>query len=67
MSINIPSGYKQTKVGVIPEDWKEYLFNDIFIFSTGKNIKQNEASPEFTIPCVRYGELIICITRLLQK
>jgi len=34
-----------------------YQFNDIFNFSTGKKIKQNEASPEFEIPCVRYGEL----------
>lgn len=36
---------------------KKYSFNDIFNFSTGKNIKQSEASPEFEIPCVRYGEL----------
>jgi type I restriction enzyme S subunit len=42
---------------IIPKGWNEYLFEDIFIFSTGKNIKQNEASPEFNIPCVRYGEL----------
>jgi type I restriction enzyme S subunit len=35
----------------------EYLFNDIFLFSTGKSIKQKEASPEFETPCVRYGEL----------
>lgn len=53
----IKEGYKQTKVGIIPQDWEEYLFDDIFIFSTGKNIKQNEASLEFNIPCVRYGEL----------
>ncbi len=53
----VPEGYKQTKVGVIPDDWKEYLFNDIFIFSTGKNIKQDEASVKYNIPCVRYGEL----------
>ncbi|MFC0604281.1 restriction endonuclease subunit S [Winogradskyella pulchriflava] len=33
------------------------IFEDIFLFTTGKNIKQNEASPEFEIPCVRYGEL----------
>ena len=32
-------------------------FDEIFLFSTGKNIKQNEASPEFETPCVRYGEL----------
>ncbi|MFA0026660.1 restriction endonuclease subunit S, partial [Vibrio sp. 10N.261.49.A5] len=37
--------------------WEEREFDDIFNFSTGKNIKQNEASPEFDTPCVRYGEL----------
>lgn len=38
-------------------EYKLYVFEDIFLFSTGKNIKQNEASPDFEIPCVRYGEL----------
>ena len=37
--------------------YKRHSFQDIFIFSTGKNIKQKEASPEFETPCVRYGEL----------
>jgi len=35
----------------------KHIFQDIFHFSTGKNIKQSEASPGFEIPCVRYGEL----------
>jgi len=35
----------------------EQMFENIFLFSTGKNIKQAEASPEFETPCVRYGEL----------
>jgi len=38
-------------------EWEKKKFEEIFLFSTGKNIKQNEASPEFEIPCVRYGEL----------
>lgn len=37
--------------------YERYSFEDIFSFSTGKNIKQNEASPKFKTPCVRYGEL----------
>lgn len=37
--------------------YKNHLFNDLFMFSTGKNIKQSEASPDFQVPCVRYGEL----------
>jgi type I restriction enzyme S subunit len=32
-------------------------FDQLFNYSTGKNIKQDEASPWFDIPCVRYGEL----------
>ena len=37
--------------------YKKYSFEEIFLFSTGKKIKQNEASTDFEIPCVRYGEL----------
>jgi len=29
MRVNVPSGYKQTKVGVIPEDWREFQLKDI--------------------------------------
>ena len=39
------------------KSYKNHFFNDLFIFSTGKNIKQSEASPDFQVPCVRYGEL----------
>ncbi|HFD32313.1 MAG TPA: restriction endonuclease subunit S [Gammaproteobacteria bacterium] len=39
------------------ENYINHLFENIFLFSTGKNIKQNEASPEYKTPCVRYGEL----------
>ena len=39
------------------DGWEVKKFDEIFLFSTGKNIKQNEASPEFETPCVRYGEL----------
>ncbi|MBB1312489.1 restriction endonuclease subunit S [Aliivibrio sp. SR45-2] len=37
--------------------YTQYNFDDIFVFSSGKNIKKNEASPEYNTPCVRYGEL----------
>ena len=44
-------------VGNENSSYKKHFFKDIFLFSTGKNIKQNEASPAFETPCVRYGEL----------
>jgi type I restriction enzyme S subunit len=49
------------------DSYKEYLFKDIFLFSTGKNIKQKEASPEFEIPCVRYGELYHMYNEVIYK
>lgn len=47
--------------------YEEYSFEDLFIFSTGKNIKQNEAAPEFKIPCVRYGELYYMYGEVITK
>ena len=39
------------------DEFTKHKFDNLFNFSTGKNIKQSEASPEFETPCVRYGEL----------
>ncbi len=44
-----------------------YRFEDIFLFSSGKNIKQAEASPEYEIPCVRYGELYHLYDEVITK
>lgn len=47
--------------------YKKHLFKDIFLFSTGKNIKQNEASPEFETSCVRYGELYHMYSEVIKE
>jgi type I restriction enzyme S subunit len=47
--------------------YKKHTFKDIFQFSTGKNIKQNEASPDFETPCVRYGELYHMYNEVIDK
>ncbi len=49
------------------EPYKTNSFKDIFHFSIGKNIKQKEASPEFEIPCVRYGELYHLYKEVITK
>lgn len=49
------------------ENYNKYKFEDIFSFSTGKNIKQNEASPDYEIPCVRYGELYHMYGEVITK
>ncbi len=51
----------------LESSYKKHYFKDIFIFSTGKNIKQNEASPEFETPCVRYGELYHMYSEVISE
>ncbi len=48
-------------------EFKKYSFEELFTFSTGKNIKQKEASPEFETPCVRYGELYHMYNEVINK
>ncbi len=47
--------------------YKKYSFKEIFQFTTGKNIKQSEASPEFEIPCIRYGELYYMYNEVINE
>ncbi|MBQ4802362.1 restriction endonuclease subunit S [Aquimarina sp. MMG015] len=48
-------------------DYIKYNFDDLFLFSTGKNIKQRQASPDFEIPCIRYGELYHMYNEVIYK
>jgi len=52
----IPKGYKQTKVGVIPEEWEVVKLGDIATFYKGKGISKKDIS-KYGTPCIRYGEL----------
>jgi len=50
------TGYKQTELGEIPEDWEIRRLGDIGVFSKGTGVKKDE-SKSGSIPCVRYGEI----------
>lgn len=50
------AGYKQTEVGVIPEDWEACPLSSIGSFSKGQGVRKNEAASG-EIPCIRYGEI----------
>jgi type I restriction enzyme, S subunit len=56
MGLMTKQGYKQTEVGLIPEDWDVKKFDDFGRFFKGKGIKKDEVKFEGN-PCVRYGEL----------
>jgi len=56
MELATKKGFKQTEVGLIPEDWNVKKFKEFGRFFKGKGIKKNEVMFEGN-PCVRYGEL----------
>jgi len=56
MGLMTKQGYKQTEVGLIPEDWSVKKFDEFGRFFKGKGIKKDEVRYEGN-PCVRYGEL----------
>jgi len=54
--MEVRKGFKQTEVGVIPEDWDTSPMGSLGTFYKGKGISKHEASSG-EIPCVRYGEI----------
>jgi len=39
--MEVKPGYKQTEIGVIPEDWGLKSFGELFAFSNGVNADKN--------------------------
>jgi type I restriction enzyme, S subunit len=56
ISENIPSGYKQTEVGVIPEDWKIHTIGDSMRLINGRAFKPEEWK-EHGLPIIRIQNL----------
>lgn len=52
----IRKGYKQTDIGIIPEDWEVSKLSDIGFFYKGSGISKSDANSGY-IPAIRYGEL----------
>jgi len=52
----VAKGFKNTEIGVIPEDWEVRSLGDLGKFSKGSGVRKDE-SLSGTIPCVRYGEI----------
>lgn len=48
--------FKETEIGLFPEDWKDATIQDLGPISKGKGISRAECGTG-NIPCVRYGEI----------
>ncbi|MDP2141753.1 MAG: restriction endonuclease subunit S [Gammaproteobacteria bacterium] len=59
-SVGIPKGYKQTEVGVIPEDWEVGVVREIASIRTGPFgtlLKASEYSGKDGVPLISVGEI----------
>jgi|LFRM01.1.fsa_nt_gb type I restriction enzyme S subunit len=64
--MEIREGYKQTEIGVIPEDWDVLQIGQLGSFSKGQGIRKDE-SKSGQLPCVRYGELYTLHNDYIKK
>lgn len=44
---NIPEGYKDTEVGVIPVDWEVMTFGELFNFNGGLSASRDQLSHNY--------------------
>jgi type I restriction enzyme S subunit len=59
-------GYKETKIGWIPEDWEAIKLSDIGEFTKGSGIKKTDLLVH-GIPCIRYGEIYTTHHNVVKK
>jgi len=55
MELMTKQGFKQTEVGLIPEDWKLVHFSDVFSFYRTSNFSKAQMSEDDEIGCIHYG------------
>ncbi|MCD9621238.1 restriction endonuclease subunit S [Tenacibaculum maritimum] len=66
MELTTKQGFKQTEIGLIPEDWEVVAFDKIGYFLKGKGIKKDEVVSNGN-PCIRYGELYTKYDNIIKK
>ncbi|HEC0482125.1 restriction endonuclease subunit S [Pseudomonas aeruginosa] len=64
--MEVKPGYKQTEVGVIPEDWDVKSLGEFGGFSKGGGIRKDEAQSG-DLPCIRYGEIYTHHNDIVRK
>lgn len=52
----VKEGYKETDIGIIPEDWDIKFLSEIGSFKKGKGIKKDEVT-DTGLQCIRYGQI----------
>jgi len=64
--MEVKKGYKQTEIGIIPEDWEITSLGNIGVFKKGKGIKKNVILSNGLL-CIRYGEIYTHYNDYIKK
>lgn len=51
------AGYKQTDVGLIPEDWEVKTYDQVFMFLSTGSFSRADMQEDSGIQCVHYGDI----------
>ena len=54
----VKPGYKQTEIGVIPEEWRVETFGNVGGFYKGGGISMKDVKPT-GFPCIMYGDIYV--------
>ncbi|XKX05392.1 restriction endonuclease subunit S [Tenacibaculum maritimum] len=55
MELTTKQGFKQTEVGLIPEDWEVVAFDKIFTYYSTSNYSKAQMSEVDEVGCIHYG------------
>ena len=63
----VKTGYKQTEVGVIPEDWKTTTFDECFKVLSNNTLPRTELNYDGgTVQSVHYGDILVKYKNILD-
>jgi type I restriction enzyme S subunit len=55
--MELKEGYKNTDIGVLPEEWNPKSYGDIFQFLSTASFSREQLSDDEEIKCVHYGDI----------
>ncbi|MCX6170004.1 MAG: restriction endonuclease subunit S [Ignavibacteriales bacterium] len=64
--MKLKEGYRQTEVGIIPNDWEIKRLGDLGSFKKGKGINKDNVISD-GLPCIRYGEIYTHHNEYIKK
>ncbi len=64
----VKDGYKEAKIGVIPEDWETVSFDDCFKILSNNTFARNDLNEGFgTIKNIHYGDVLIKFSNVIDN